>query len=357
MLELLAQGWYILLGILLLGILVAVHEFGHFMAARLTGIEVMEFAIGMGPKIFSRTSKKTGTKFSLRCIPFGGFCAFYGEDDVEGKAKDDPRAYNKQAAWKRMLTVIMGPVMNFVLAFVVMTAYMWCVGNPVIEPYISSVEEGGPAYVAGVMAEDVITHVNGVDVLDGTQATLLAAIDGDDPLTLTIRRGEETLQTIVDPFWDDAPDMQKYRIGVGIDGRVVGKSPISLGTALTEGWNGCVYYGTLLIKALGGLLTRGEGIEDTGGPVAVVGMVSTTVAEYGMAGFIELMVFISINLGIMNLLPFPGLDGARFVFHTIEWVRRKPINPKIEGTIHLVGTLILLILIVLMTTRDIWRLF
>ena len=357
MLELLAQGWYILLGILLLGILVAVHEFGHFMAARLTGIEVREFAIGMGPKILGWTSKKSGTAFSLRCVPFGGFCAFYGEDDVQGKAKDDPRAYNKQAAWKRMLTVAMGPIMNFVLAFVVLAVYLLCTGNPLVEPYISAVEEGGPAHVAGILPEDVITHVNGVSVLDGTTATLLAAIDGDDPLTLTIRRGGETLEAVADPYWDDAPDMQKYRIGVGIDGRVVGKTPISLGEALTEGWNGCVYYGTLLIKALGGLLTRGEGLEDTGGPVAVVGMVSTTVAEYGAAGFIELLVFISINLGIMNLLPFPGLDGARLIFHTIEWVRRKPIKQEIEGTIHLVGTLILLILLVLMTGRDLFRLF
>ena len=115
MLELLSQGWYILVGILLLGILVAVHEFGHFMAARLTGIEVMEFAIGMGPKIVGWTGKK-GTKFSLRWVPFGGFCAFYGEDDVQGRSKDDPRAYNKPPAWKRMITVAMGPVMNFVLA-------------------------------------------------------------------------------------------------------------------------------------------------------------------------------------------------------------------------------------------------
>ena len=118
MMGFLSQAGSILLGILLLGVLVAVHEFGHFMAARLTGIEVQEFAIGMGPKIVGWTGK-SGTKFSLRCIPLGGFCAFYGEDDVEGKTKDDPRAYGKQNVWKRIFTVAMGPAMNFVLAFVV----------------------------------------------------------------------------------------------------------------------------------------------------------------------------------------------------------------------------------------------
>ena len=354
MIGFLSQTGYILIGILLLGILVAVHEFGHFMAARLTGIEVMEFAIGMGPKLFGWTGRR-GTKFSLRCIPFGGFCAFYGEDDVEGKSKDDPRAYNKQAVWKRMLTVAMGPVMNFVLAFVVLTGYLWYVGDPVVEPYISGVEENGPAYVAGIEANDVIALVNGVDVLDGTQETLLAAIDGDDPLTLTVVRGDEVFETVADPFWDSS--MNKYRIGVSIMGRVVDTLPISFGTAVSRGWSDCLDFSTAILDALRALVTTGEGIEDTGGPVAVVTMVSQEVATYGFDAFITLLAFISVNLGIMNLLPIPGLDGSRLLFHLIEGIRRKPIKPEIEGAIHLVGTLLLLLLLLVMTFRDVWRLF
>ena len=176
MMEFLAQVGPVLLGILLLGILVAVHEFGHFMAARLTGIEVMEFAIGMGPKIFGWTGKKSGTKFSLRCIPLGGFCAFYGEDDVEGKAKDDPRAYNKQNVWKRILTVAMGPLMNFVLAYVVTVLFFWIGGISEItgvDPYIHQVAAAGPAYSAGLQDGDIIESVNGANVLDGTTDTLL----------------------------------------------------------------------------------------------------------------------------------------------------------------------------------------
>ena len=153
MMDFLGQAGYVLIGVLLLGILVAVHEFGHFMAARLTGIEVMEFAVGMGPKIFGWTGKK-GTKFSLRCIPFGGFCAFYGEDDVEGKSKDDPRAYNKQAVWKRMLTVAMGPVMNFVLALIVSVVFCWSTGVMTAYPAIVGVEENSPAYAGGLRAGD-----------------------------------------------------------------------------------------------------------------------------------------------------------------------------------------------------------
>ena len=345
---------YVLIGILLLGILVAVHEFGHFMAARLTGIEVMEFAIGMGPKIIGWTGRK-GTKFSLRCIPFGGFCAFYGEDDVEGKSKDDPRAYSKQAVWKRMITVAMGPVMNFVLAFVVLTGYLWAIGDVQVEPYMADVELNGPAYVAGIRAEDVITMVNGVDVLDGTTSTLIAAIDGDQPLTLTVRRGEETFETTATPFWDEA--MSKYRIGITVAGRRLPGLPISLGTAMQRGWSDCVSYSTAILDALRGLVTRGEGIEDTGGPVAVISMVSQSVADYGLDAFMTLLAFISVNLGIMNLLPFPGLDGSRLVFHAIEAIRRKPVKQEIEATIHLIGMFILLALMAVLTFRDVWRLF
>ena len=131
---------YVLIGILLLGILIAVHEFGHFIAARISGIEVMEFAIGMGPKLIGWTGK-SGTKFSLRAIPLGGFCAFYGEDDVEGKSKDDPRAYNKQNVWKRIFTVAMGPAMNFVLAFAVAFAFFFCLGELVPVPKVDSLME------------------------------------------------------------------------------------------------------------------------------------------------------------------------------------------------------------------------
>ena len=166
---------YVLIGILLLGILVAVHEFGHFIAARATGIEVMEFAIGMGPKIVGWTGK-SGTKFSLRCIPLGGFCAFYGEDDVEGKSKDDPRAYSKQNVWKRIFTVAMGPMMNFVLALVVAIAVYAFMAVPVYEPVITEIVAESPAAQAGLQPGDVITAVDGVNVLDGTTTALSAAI-------------------------------------------------------------------------------------------------------------------------------------------------------------------------------------
>ena len=214
---------YILLALLLLAILITVHEFGHFLAARAMKIEVREFAVGMGPKIFGWKSKKHETDFSIRAIPLGGFCAFYGEDDARGISKDDPRAFPKQNVWRRLFVILMGPAMNFVLAFVVATVFFWVNGVNVatgIDPYIAEVMAAGPAYSAGLQQGDVVTEVNGRNMLDGTMETLLDTIgnwkEGDEPLRMTIRRGEETFETEMTPVWDEQEN--KMRIGVSIGG-------------------------------------------------------------------------------------------------------------------------------------------
>ena len=347
---------YVLIAILLLGILVVAHEFGHFMAARLTGIEVMEFAVGFGPKLLSRTSRKTGTKFSLRAIPLGGFCAFYGEDDATGKSKDDPRAYGKQSVWKRMFTVLMGPMMNFILSFAVATAYIFCTGIADVEPYLLDVEANGPAQVAGLQAGDVIAEVNGVDVLDGTIETLLGAIDGPDELMFTVLRGDDRLMLPCTPFWDEQTG--QYRIGITVSSRYTGTShPVSLGAAIGQSWDTCVYAGGMILNAVGALVTRGEGFDQTSGPVGVVSLVSQEVRDYGLDAFINLLVVISINLGIMNLLPIPGLDGSRFLFMVAEAIRRKPVPQEKEAMVHLVGMLFLFSLMIFFTFRDVMNLF
>ena len=201
---------YIILALLLLAILITVHEFGHFLAARAMKIEVREFAIGMGPKIIGWKSKKYETDFSIRAVPLGGFCAFYGEDDTTGESKDDPRAFPKQNVWKRMFVILMGPMMNLVLAFVVATCFFWANGVEVqtgVDPYIVEVAAAGPAHSAGLQADDIITEINGVNMLDGTQTTLFNTIgnwkEGDSPLKMTVRRGEETFETEMTPFWDE----------------------------------------------------------------------------------------------------------------------------------------------------------
>ena len=165
---------YIIIAILLLAILIVVHEFGHFIAARLMKIDVREFAVGFGPKLIGWKSKKYETTFAIRLIPMGGYCAFYGEDDATGEWKDDPRIFGKHNVWKRMFVILMGPLMNFVLAFVVATVLIWCTGVTVptepeeYDPFIQEVLAAGPAYDAGLKAGDEVTEINGRNMLDGT---------------------------------------------------------------------------------------------------------------------------------------------------------------------------------------------
>ncbi|MGN0754629.1 MAG: M50 family metallopeptidase [Aristaeellaceae bacterium] len=342
---------YVLIGILLLGILIAVHEFGHFIAARLCGIEVMEFAIGMGPKLVSWTGK-SGTKFSLRAIPLGGFCAFYGEDDVEGKTKDDPRAYSKQNVWKRLFTVAMGPLMNFVLAFLVALAFYWSSGMLEVLPMVDEVNAGGPAAVAGIQVGDVITGVNGVDYSGAATADIQAALNRKaEPVDVTVLRGEEVLTLTMTPVWN--AEAGRYLIGITFASRSVA---LPFGTAVTAAWKYCVEAGSAVFDALKGIFTDPAIRDQVSGPVGAVAVVSQEVKENGFNAFISLLVLISVNLGLMNLLPIPGLDGSRIVFHLVEAVRGKPIKPEREAMVHLIGMVFLLALMAFFTVKDVLRL-
>ena len=342
---------YVLIGILLLGILIAVHEFGHFIAARLCGIEVMEFAIGMGPKLVGWTGK-SGTKFSLRAIPLGGFCAFYGEDDVEGKTKDDPRAYSKQSVWKRLFTVAMGPLMNFVLAFLVSLAFYWSSGMLEVLPMVDEVNAGSPAAVAGLQAGDTIIGVNGVDYSGATTADIQAALNRKaEPVDVTVRRGEEALTFTMTPVWN--ADAGRYLIGITFASRSVA---MPFGTAVTAAWKYCAAAGSAVFDALKGIFTDPEIRDQVSGPVGAVAVVSQEVKENGFNAFISLLVLISVNLGLMNLLPIPGLDGSRIVFHLVEAVRGKPVKPQREAMVHLIGMAFLFGLMIFFTVKDVLRL-
>ena len=357
---------YILVAILLIGILVTVHELGHFLAARITGIGVKEFAVGWGPKLLSRVSKKSGIRYSLRALPLGGFCAFYSADEDEQISRDDPRCFNNAKVWKRMITVLMGPMMNFILAFVVLAVYLLCTGTVVYDPYVSSVEEAGPAYVAGVQAGDAILAINEANLADGTADDITAAIaswqDGDAPLTVSLRHEDGTEETVqVTPFYDE--EAGRPRMGVMLAYRLRTKTladgtlvydyqPISLGEAISGSWDSCVYAGGMIITALKNLVTTGEGAEDTTGIIGTVAIISEQVESGGLDSFINLLIVISINLGIMNLLPFPGLDGSRFVFMVVEAIRRKPVPEEKENLVHAIGIALLLALMVFLMFKD-----
>ena len=353
----------ILLAVLLLAILIVVHEAGHFWAARALKIDVREFSVGFGPKLVGWKSCRHETDFALRAIPLGGYCAFYGEDETGEIDRTDPRIFGNHPVWKRLIVILMGPVMNFLLAFVLATGYYWIGGIGTVtgvDPYISEVTAAGPARSAGLQAGDVITEINGKNMLDGTVETLTGTIaawqEGEDPLEMTVLRGEETLHLSVTPEWD--PEAEKMRVGIMISGRYrVEYAPTDFIGAVRESAAMCVYASGAILNALKALVTTGEGFDQTSGPVGIISIVSSEVRTGGLQAFVEMLITISMNLGIMNLLPIPGLDGSRFLFGILEAIRRKPIKPEREAMVNLIGMGLLFALMIFLTFRDVIHLF
>ncbi|MEG2480664.1 MAG: M50 family metallopeptidase [Clostridia bacterium] len=348
---------YILLAIVLLGVLIMVHELGHFGASRLCGIAVKEFSIGFGPKLIQWKSRKHETLFTLRPIPLGGYCMFYGDtdDDPKGEKVDDPRNYNKAPVWKRLISVVAGPLMNLVLAFVVAIVLMAGYGQLPATPFVVQVEAGMPAAQAGLAAEDRFVSVGGKSMTDKPVTAVIDEInrtnDGS-PIEMVVEREGEQKTFTVAPVLD--PATGSYRVGVTIQ---QGVKPMPSGQYVRYAWDACVQSSSAILQALGKLFTTGEGLNETAGPIGVVQMVAQQTQEGGFKIFLNLLVLISINLGLVNLIPIPGLDGSRIVFMLLEAIRRKPVSQRIESAVHLCGYVFLLGVMILFTYKDIARLF
>lgn len=335
---------YIVLAILLLCLLIVVHELGHFAVGRLCGVGVVEFSVGFGPKLVGWRRKDTD--YSIRAIPLGGFCKFVGEDEDNNA----PNAMNNMPVWKRFLTVAAGPVMNFLFAFFA-AVIMLCLFYGTVAPTVDSVVEGMPAYEAQLQVGDVITHANGTEIThdaEGTEA-LRAIIRGSESVEMTVKRGEETLNLTLVPdlVTDEATGEQVQQIGITFQ-----FVPYNLATAVPAAAGMLKEMSTMMLDFLRNLVFKGEGVEDVAGPIGTVAVVSQYLA-LDPSQLIYFAVVISLNLGIMNLIPFPGLDGSRLVFLAVEGIRRKPVPPEKEGMVHAIGLLLLLGLSAVLIWHDI----
>lgn len=336
---------YVLLALLLLGVLIIAHEAGHFWAARACGIEVQEFAMGMGP-VLAKWKSRRGTQFSIRLLPIGGFCQFYGEDE----AVDDPRAFNSQPVYKRMLTVASGPLMNFAVALLVVVLYVSALGIQTVVPRVEAVEPNAAA--AGLQAGDTLLTVNGRDVTD--TSVVLEEISGSagQPVTLRVRRGGEELDVVIAPFFDE--ETARYRVGFTFAQERV-RVPLSSSIPFSVRYN--IESVNLIVQTLKNLVFKGEGMNEVTGPVGTVYVIQEVTQQGGVDVYLELLALISVNLGVMNLLPIPGLDGSRLLFLLVEAVRRKPIRRELEGAIHGAGFILLMALMVVLTYKDIMQIF
>ncbi|MBR5560625.1 MAG: site-2 protease family protein [Clostridia bacterium] len=336
---------YVLLALLLLGVLIIAHEAGHFWAARACGIEVEEFAIGMGPLLL-RTKSRKGTQFSVRLFPVGGFCQFYGEDEE----KDDPRSFNHQAVWKRALTVASGPMMNFVVAVLVLVIYLSALGLTSVVPRVAEVESY--AAQAGLMAGDTLLKVNGIEVK--STDTVLSEISNSagNSVTLRVARGREELDVEIAPFYDE--ELSRYRVGFTFDQDRV---RISVLQSIPFSVRYNIESVKLIVETLKNLVFKGDGVSEVTGPVGTVYVIQEVTRQGGIDIYLELLALISVNLGVMNLLPIPGLDGSRLLFLLVEGIRRKPVNRNLEGVIHGAGIVLLMGLMVVLTYKDIMQIF
>ena len=336
---------YVVLALLLLGVLIIAHEAGHFWAARACGIGVQEFSMGMGPLIAKWKSRK-GTQFSIRLLPIGGYCQFYGEDED----KPDPRTFNNQAVWKRAVTIVSGPLMNFVIAFLVIALFMSLCGVSVVVPKVAELEEN--AQMAGLQIGDEILAVNGAEMADSNAIAQAIAESGGSAVTLTVRRNGETVDLTLTPFYD--ADAGRYRVGFSF-GRETMRMPIWNSVPFSVQYN--IESVKAILDALRNMLFKGQGVEDVTGPVGTIYVIQEVTQQGGFEVYLEMLALISVNLGVMNLLPIPGLDGSRLLFLLVEAIRRKPVKRELEGAIHLAGFALLMGLMVLLTYKDIMRFF
>lgn len=340
--------------IFVLGIIVLIHEWGHFMSARSIGIAVQEFAVGIGPAIWKKQGKSA--LYSVRCIPFGGYCLF--NPQLEGvDRRGRPLSIMNRKALAKVYVCIAGPIMNFILAAVLFTFLFSVIGVTTgYEAVIGEVQPDSPASRGGIQAGDQVVSIEG-EALESWQdlSRILASYKDGAPLDFRIRRDGSELLLKVSPQW--IPEEERAIIGVIVDQNRPIVAKISPAEAVGLGLRQTFLMIGALFGAIGQMITGRISVsENLSGPVALAQVIMET-ASTGLTNTLFLTAFLSVNLGIMNLLPLPALDGGKIIVYLIELVRRKPLKAEIEGWINTVGFVLLISLMVVLTFKDIFSAF
>ncbi|MBR5295810.1 MAG: site-2 protease family protein [Clostridia bacterium] len=335
----------ILVAILVFGIMIFLHELGHYLAARACKVKVLEFAVGMGPKIISKTSKRSGIVYSLRLLPIGGVTAMQGEDGED----PDPDALVNKPRWQKLIVLFAGSFFNLVSGVIVMFVFLLLTGS-VGSSIIYDFSENSSSD-RWLRPGDEIVAIEGKKMIDYTDVANTITLDGVEPLDITVIRDEEKIVLEDVEF----PTAQQDGITTGVlDFRFLGVKP-SLGVLLKQTGTQSVATVKMIYKTLIDLVSGRYGMNGVSGPVGTVSIISE-VAQTGFVDVLYLFSFISLNLGIMNLLPLPALDGGRILFTLVECVIRRPINPKFEGYVHLAGMAVLLLFMAFITVFDVLKL-
>ena len=342
---------YLVLTVLMFGLLILLHELGHFTMARIFGVPVIEFSIGMGPRLFKIKSEKSGTEYSIRVLPFGGYVSMEGE----GEESDNPNSYSKKPVWQRMLILVSGPIMNIVIAIVLMFGIVF--SSPyLLSNVVAEFVDGSTSNTdSGLMLDDKIVKVGWVPVTSGQELVYEIAMQGYEPIDITVvRNGERiVLKDVTFGITEESglqmgtPDFKVYAMEKTVPRALLHATTRSFSTFKA------------IIDSLATMISGRVGADAIQGPIGITGEIVEMEKQdlMDLSTFIYLASMISMNLGIFNLLPIPGLDGGQLVFRFIELIRRKPVNEKVETMINAGMIIILLALSALIAFKDVINIF
>lgn len=352
----------VVIAIVVFCVIILLHEFGHFIAAKLCGIYVREFAFGMGPVILKKQGKET--TYVLRALPIGGSCSFeedLGEDtDSEGnvvQTPPNPRAFNRKPVWKRMIVILAGPLMNLILGYIVVVISL-CSSTAMASTTIAEFRDRSVSSNA-LHVDDEILSIDGTTIFSISDVTYKLQNsdrrneDGNLVFDITVRRnGEKVTLKDVEFMTMENSDGST---GIYFDFKVYGLEKTFLNVA-GEAFRECASTARLIFMTLIDLIRGKYGLNTLSGPIGVGTVIAEAVSKYTFSDFMYVVSLITINVGVFNLVPIPALDGCRFIFLVVEAIRRKPVRPQVEGMVHFVGFVLLMLIMVVAMYNDIARL-
>ena len=344
-----SKVWTVAVALLFFGVIIMIHEFGHFTCAKLFKVKVNEFSIGMGPAIFKK--KKGETAYALRCLPIGGYVSMEGEDENS----TDERAFNNKPLIQRMLIVAAGAIMNLILGVIIMAILLSTTKGLIGTNTIHSFYDGATSVNYGLQAGDKIVKIDGHRVFSERDLSFLMGRSRDGVIDFTVERNGEKVDLNGVKFQTEE---QNGVTLITYDFIIVGEKP-TFKNVITNSFTQSASIVRLVWLSLFDIVTGRYGASELAGPVGTVDITADVTAaaatEKNLDNLLFIMALITINLGVANLLPLPALDGGRLFFLIIEAIRRKPVNPKYEGYVHAAGLALLMLLMVFVTYNDIVR--
>lgn len=339
--------------ILILGVIVTVHEFGHFIFAKLSNTYVYEFSIGMGKKIFGKKRKDGETEFCIRAVPIGGYVMIAGEDLEDEKIPKDRQMCNKSFL-QRFMVLFAGAFNNFIFAFIILFISAIIYGAAITKPYIGDVSPDYPAYTAGLEKGDLLLSLNGTKITNWDKAlVMLQTSKGNEMTFKVLKQDGSTKEYKVVPIKEkDSEGNESYKFGIATKY----EKEYGFTKSLSYAWNKTISLFGSMWDTLKYLFNGKVSINQLSGPVGIYSVVDSQ-AHQGMEALLYLVAYLSINVGIINLLPFPAFDGGRILFLFIEKIFRKPVSKNVENIIHSIGFMLIIGLLIYVTFNDIIKLF